>query len=133
MDETMDFGDLDPFSDSNYATPATPAFNSDILVEGRGGAVLPTQSDTAQYNSDGPFTGIGNLLGSIGTTAKNLGTTVGTAQRTIADAKTNYNTAKNAAASGNSIGTFWLYATATEKMMIILAAAGIAVVLMKGK
>lgn len=133
MDETMDFGDLDPFSDANYSAPSTPAFNSDIIVEGRGQDVLPVISDTAESSKSSPFSGLGNILGSIGTTASNLGTAVGTAQRDIKNAQSNYSTAKNAAASGNSIGTFWLYATPTEKAMIILAAAGIAVVLMGKK
>lgn len=133
MDETMDFGDLDPFSDANYSVPSTPVFNSDILVEGRGADVLPVQSDTAQYPNSGSYTGLGNLLGSIGTTAKNAGTLVGTVQKDIKDAGTNFNSAKTAAASGNSISTFWLYATPTEKMMIVLAAAGLVLVLMEHK
>lgn len=133
-DEFHNFDDLDPFSDANYSAPETPVFNSDILVEGRdNGSVLPVVSDTSQYSTSSPFAGIGNVLGSIGTTARDLGTAVGTAQRTVADAKNNYTTAKNAAASGNSISTFWLYATPTEKAMIILAVAGIAVVFLGKK
>lgn len=91
----------------------------------------PTLSTGMQTSNDTSFGDIINKLGSIGTTAAQIGTAVGTAQRNIAIAKGQYNAARNDAKNGNSLGTFWLYATPTEKAMIILAAVAIVVTVAK--
>lgn len=92
---------------------------------------VPTQSTDMQNSNDSAYGGFLNKLGSIGTIATQAGTAIGTAQRQISQAQGNYNAAKANASSGNSIGTFWLYASSTDKIMIVLAAAAILITLRK--
>jgi len=101
--------------------------NDDIT----GTVALPTVSTDMQNSNDSGFDSFLNKLGSIGTTATQLGTAAGTAVRNVKQAETNYKTAYNNAATGNSIGTFWQYATPVEKAMIILAVVAIVVTLEK--
>lgn len=90
---------------------------------------LPVQTDVQPPVSDS--WNLKDLLGSIGTTAKNLGTAVGTIRKDVKDAKGNYTKAQAAAYSGNSLGTWWQYASTTDKLMVGLGVAGILVVLLK--
>ena len=92
---------------------------------------IPTQSTDMQNSNDSAYGGFLNKLGSIGTIATQAGTVIGTAQRQISQAQGNYNAAKANASSGNSIGTFWLYASSTDKIMIVLAATAILITLGK--
>ena len=92
-----------------------------------GDNTLPTVSTDMQNSNDSAFSGFLNKLGSIGTTATQVGTAVGTAERQIKGAQNNYNSARNAAATGNTPATFWLYATPVEKAMIVLAVVAIVV------
>lgn len=92
---------------------------------------VPTQSTDMQNSNDSAYGGFLNKLGSIGTIATQAGTAIGTAQRQISQAQGNYNAAKANASSGNSIGTFWLYASSTDKIMIVLAATAILITLGK--
>jgi hypothetical protein len=116
-------------------------FNSETLVTGDGDVnAYPTISDNPQTPTDGAYSGTTqNLLGSVGTVIANLpktataiGTAVGTAQHNIAQAGTNYTAAETAAANGNNVGTWWQYASNTDKAMIILAVVGIIVAYEKG-
>lgn len=110
-------GDLD-----NYAMT-----NDEVT----GDNAYPTLSTEMQNSNDSAFNTFVSKLGSIGTTAIQLGTAVGSTQRQIDMAKNNYNAARVNARSGNSLGTFWLYASPTEKAMIALAAVAIVVTLVK--
>jgi hypothetical protein len=133
-----DIDEIDGYSD-DYSSD--DSFNSDILVEGDGSPnVYPTVSTSPSVPDDGGYSGtLQNILGSVGDvinnlpqTAKNLGTAVGSVKHTIDVSKTNYKHAETAAASGNNLGTWWQYASTTDKLMIGLAVVGIFVAL-KGK
>lgn len=120
-----DFLDDDYYSESVDSSGGTvvetiPA-NDDIT----GTNSLPTVSTDMQNSNDSAFSGFLNKLGSIGTTATQLGTAVGTAQHNVKVAQSNFNTARTAAATGNTPATFWLYATPVEKAMIVLAVVAI--------
>lgn len=82
-------------------------------------------SDTSGQTSSSPL----QLLGSVGSTARDLGTAVGTLQRDLKNAGKNFSNARNAAANGNSLSTWWQYASTTDKMMVGLAALAILVAL----
>jgi hypothetical protein len=142
---TTDEG-FDNYSDTNNSTfsnadsnASLVPFSSDVLVEGDGTYnQVPTITDSPQSNSDGPYTGWQNLLGSIGTTIQNapkigtaLGTAVGNAEHNINQGVANYNHAQSAAASGNNLSTWFQNASTTDKLMIGLAVIGIIVALEK--
>ncbi len=63
----------------------------------------------------------------IGQTARDLGTAIGTIKRQIGTADDEFKTARDNAASGNKLGTWWQYASTTDKIMVGLAALGVAV------
>jgi len=109
------------FADDDYysATVSTgPDANFDI------------QGDAPSTPKDGPFTGLSKLLGSIGTTARDVGTAVGTVKREVRGAEGQYRAAENAAENPRPAGRamqWWSYASPTDKMMLMLAAAGVAI------
>lgn len=70
-------------------------------------------------------------IGSIGQTARDLGTAVGTIERDIKGAGTEYQTARNNAKTGNKLGQWWDYAPTTDKVMVGLAAAGLVLVVVQ--
>ena len=91
---------------------------------------LPVISSNQQTSVDSPFTTFRQLLGSIGSvaqSARDVGTAVGTVQRDIDNAGKTYNNARVNARTGNSAAQWWNYSNPTDKMMIVLAALGVAV------
>ncbi len=94
---------------------------SDAVELGGDGNSPPIQTDTTYQTSPSVL----QLLGSIGTTARDVGTAAGTIKRDFEQAGTNYKTAYNAAAQGNSLQQWWLYASTTDKIMVGLGIAGI--------
>lgn len=145
--DEIDSGDFDNYSDLNNSVFANPDSNAsldpsngDSLIMGDGTVnYVPLTSDKPQSSAGSPYSGIGNFLGSIGTTVQNLpaiaqsaGTLVGTAQHNIAQAGTNYTNAQQAAASGNQLSTWWQYASTTDKLMIGLAVVGILIAMKAG-
>jgi hypothetical protein len=114
----------------NDAGPSGPVYNSDVLVRGSANS-LPTVSDMPETSQASPFSGLTKLLGSIGTTARDLGTAVGTARRDIAGAGQQYRTAQANAYKGNSAGQWWQYSTTMDKVMVGLAVLVVVVVIAK--
>lgn len=98
---------------------------SDIKIMQGDGNSLPVQSDTGAEVASTPL----QLLGSIGKTARDVGTAVGTLQRDLKGASGQYEQARSSAASGNSLGTWWQYASTTDKLMVGLAVVAIFVAL----
>ncbi len=79
---------------------------------------------------DGAFTGLKNLTGSLGTLttrARELGTAVGTVQRQIQGSGAEFTAARRQAVSGDKMGQWWAYASTTDKVLIGLAAVGVAI------
>lgn len=118
---------IDEYGDTTDAVIVEVPTNDTVT----GDNTLPTVSTDMQNSNDSAFSGFMNKLGSIGTTATQVGTAVGTAQRQINGAENNFKSARNAASSGNTPATFWLYATPVEKAMIILAVMAIVVTVSK--
>lgn len=117
FDNTFDDGPTEPGYD----------FESTVLVEGDS-QTFPTITDPGQRASGGAFTGLANLLGSIGTTARNVGTAVGSVQRDVRLAPQQYEAARQQAASGNRVGQWWNYSTGADKMTILIGLAGLGLV-----
>lgn len=114
----------------DVAAAEAAAYGSPTSVTG-GANNLPTVSDEPQggWYNDTLF-----LLGSVGRTARDLGTAVGTARRDIdaavaavEGAPAQYQTAQRNAHTGNRLGQWFQYATPTDKVMALLAIAGIGV------
>lgn len=119
---------VDDTGDGYYDDSDARVVNDEVT----GTNTLPTVSEPMQStdNSDYGKT-IGQVLGSAVSTARDVGTIVGTVRRTGSDAQKTYTTAQANAASGNKVGQFWQYATPTEKAMIVLAVVAIVVTLRK--
>lgn len=126
----------DPDTGESYDT----SVSSDTASLLGNGNAPPLVSDPPQSSASGgiaqPTTS--NLLGSIGSILGNapkigtaLGTAVGTAEHNVQQGITNFNGASSTAASGNSLGTWWTYASTTDKLMVGLAVVGIFVALKK--
>jgi len=95
-----------------------------------GNDVIPIMGDIPQVESDGPYSPLRDLLGSIGSirqTARDIGTAVGKTERDLRAAKGEYQTARNNAANGNSALQWWQYASPTDRAMLVLAAGGLIV------
>jgi hypothetical protein len=122
VDETTNSGE----SANSSAVP----YASDVLVSGSVNQP-PVISDQPESSTNSPFGGITQLLGSIGTTARDLGTAVGTAKASIKGAGAAYRTAEHNAATGNSVGQWWQYSTTMDKVMVGLAVAVVAVILLR--
>lgn len=112
--------------DDDYADGVPFSSTDAVSLEGDGNSPPVVSDVTPQRDSS-----ILQLLGSIGQQARDLGTALGTAKHDISNAKANYNAAYNNAAAGNSLGTWWMYASTTDKLMVGLGVAGILVVLLK--
>lgn len=113
---------------------AVPDFQSDTAVQGAGDNTLPVVSAPQQTSIDSPWQGIGNVMGTIGSTyktARDLGTAAGTIKRDFESIKPAFDTAYKNAATGNSAGTWWQYASPTDKAMIALAVIGIVIAIGK--
>lgn len=99
----------------------------------------PLVSMPTQNAQDGPFTGVKNLLGSFGSvaqTARDLGTAVGTVERDLKGARGEFSTARENARTGNKLAQWWDYAPMTDKVMVGIGVAGLALVIyqtFKGK
>jgi hypothetical protein len=100
---------------------------ADLPVLQGDGNSPPLVSDTTMQRDSSLL----QILGSIGSTARDLGTAVGTVKRDFEGAKDAYGQAYRNASTGNSLGTWWQYASTTDKLMVGLAVAGILVVLLK--
>lgn len=108
------------FADDDYFSGSVTGPDDSIDIQG----------DAPSSPKDGPFTGFSKLMGSIGTTARDLGTAVGTVKRESRGAVGQYKSAENAAENPRSSGRamqWWSYATPSDKAMLILAAAGVAI------
>lgn len=93
-----------------------------------GNDVVPVTTDPPVTPSEGPFTGVQNWLGSLGTireTARDLGTAVGTIQRDLKGAQGEYTKARTNASTGNAAGQWWAYASPMDKAMLGIAAVGL--------
>lgn len=115
----------------SFGVNAEPgSFGSDLELSGSGGTPYPLVTFEPQSSERSPFAGVLDLLGSIGTTARDIGTAVGTIERAKDEASGEYQAARNAAKSGSVFGTMhqaWLYATPMEKTMVILGVLGVGV------
>lgn len=111
-----------PYPDQSFYTPTAPLGSADQL---------PTQSDQP---AGGAYNSFLDLMGSIGTTARDVGTAVGTVRADLRAAEdqargavVQYRTAQHNANTGNRVGQFWQYATPVEKVMVGLAIIGVGV------
>lgn len=102
-------------------------FESEYSDEALTGArnTLPVVSDKP---AQGAFSSFRDLMGSVGTIARDVGTTVGTVRRDLKNAEDQirgaapeYRTAQRNAYTGNRVGQWWQYATMTDKVIVGLA------------
>lgn len=104
-----------------------------------GNDVIPVIADVPSAPADGPFTGLQNWLGSVGSVreaARDLGTAVGTVQRDLKAAQGEYTTARTNAKAGDGLAQWWQFASPMDKAMLGIAAAGLALMvwqISKGK
>ena len=106
-------------------------YSAVVVDEPVGAEVLTSDSPTSA--SDQGLNSITKLLGSIGTTARNLGTAVGTAKRDIKGAGAQYRAGEKAAERQSKVQQWWMYSTTNDKLVIGLAIAGIAIALYQVK
>lgn len=114
---------------------AVPNYESETLVNGDNSSnTYPVISDDLQSSSNTSFSGVQNLLGSVGSVVTNLpkigtslGTVVGTAKHDVNQGIANYNNAQSAASKGNNLSTWWQFASTTDKIMIGLAVIAIVI------
>ena len=128
---------FDIFSNDDSTLVESDAATADIVrsaqdmdvgtLEGAAGSrsVIPVQTDTTPSSS----ASLVQLLGSAPTIARDVGAAVGTAQRDLAGIGPAFNQARNSTSSGNSLATWWQYASTTDKLMVGLAIVGIVVAL----
>lgn len=93
------------------------------ILQGDGNSP-PVQTDNTPQRSSS----ILDILGSIGSTARDLGTAVGKIEHDVKAAGPAYQEARNNAKTGNSLGTWWQYASTTDKMMVGIGIAGLLLV-----
>ena len=110
--------------------------NAEVIVEG-GGDTIPTVGQEGQKPADTSISGysVRDVLGVItgaAKAAKDVGTAVGTIQREAKQIPINYSTARNAAASGNVLQTWWIQSSQTDKLMVAIGIVGL-VIAFKGK
>ena len=106
---------------------STSGISTDMVVIGN--TPYPLMSDTPETSVDSAFGGIKQLLGSIGTTARDLGTAVGSARAAVRNAGPQFDAAKNAAERPvplNRARQWFMFASDTDKIMVALAIVGIA-------
>lgn len=93
--------------------------------------ILSMEPQTASQTGWDSIRNIMGAVGSVGQTARDIGTAVGTIERDIKGASQEYQTARNNAKSGNKLGQWWDYAPTTDKVMVGLAAAGLVLVVVQ--
>lgn len=118
------FGDSsDPVPDytsvADYASQAASANNA-LFGDGNSPPVVSDNTNQAAPS-------ILQLLGGAANTARDVGTAVGTIQRQIQGVGPAYQAGYNASSTGNSLSTWWQYASTTDKLMVGLAVVGIIV------
>lgn len=89
------------------------------------GATFPVQTDTTAQS----IPSVTQILGSAPTVARDVGTAIGDTQRQLGSLGKIFSGARSNAASGNGLGTWWAYASTTDKLMVGLAVVGIVVAL----
>ena len=117
--------DLNPFSDANYQEIQ----NSDLPVLQGDGNSPGVQTDTDPI----PQRSVVQLLGSVGSIARDAGTAAGQIRRDLSGARGNFNRAYNATASGNPLATWWQYASTTDKLVVGLAAVTLVIMVVELK
>jgi len=120
-------GFLDQYNEwGNGGSMVSVGFESDVLVTGGNDPnAVPVVSSSPQTSQGSPFDSIVSILGSVGRTARDIGTAVGTARRDIATARKEYSVAEANARQGNALGQWWQYSTTQDKLVIGLALAGV--------
>lgn len=100
--------------------------NTDVIDYGTKTA-LPMVSTPLQGSgaAQAPFGSIKDLLGGLSTAARDAGSFVGTVQRSVAQAPKDFTAAQTAAQKNDKISQFFMYATPVEKMMAVVAVAGL--------
>ena len=135
MDYSQDPGplgmeQLNPFSDNAY-NDGIGQLNGDTEIlanvdqtnlqgDNNNLPIVSTNTNAAQPN-------LLQTLGSSSTTARDLGTAVGTAQRQLSMIGPSFRAGQANAASGNSLGTWWQYASTTDKLIVGLGIAALVV------
>lgn len=99
----------------------------------------PLESTPPQSSGNTSFSGVQNLMGSIGGVLRSFtglvrdaGTAVGTVQRTVNEAPATYERARSNAESGNKLGQWWQYSSTTDKLTVGIGLAGLYFLLRKG-
>lgn len=107
--------------------------SSEILQNGtRNSPALVSDRMQSSGAADSPFSGITRLLGSIGTAARDIGTAVGTVQRSVSGAPADYDRARLAAKNDNKLSQWWQYASTTDKITVGIGVLGLFFLLKKG-
>lgn len=118
-------------------------FNMDSSSLGGNGSLplvsdITTQMPAGSLNQTGSGGSPGGVLGSILSEiqalpkqAASAGTLVGTIKSDLNQAKVNYAAGQTAASTNNSLATWWLYASTTDKLIVGLTAATVLIMLMK--
>ena len=124
-------------SDPRFYDDEIDVFADDISMASANDVTLtntyPTLSTPMQSSANSDYgVNVTQILGSAVQTARDIGTAVGTVERTGRVAELEFKDARSNASSGNKIGTFWQYASSTEKAMIALAVVAIFITLNKG-
>jgi len=131
----MDFALGVGYTTGQSEDPSSPYYNplpaSEVLITGDTNTA-PVVSDTPQ-SSGITWSGLHNLLGSIGTTARDVGSVIGSTQYAVNQAKGQYNTARTNAASNNKLGQWWQYSSTNDKIMVAIGIAGLFLVVRSAK
>jgi hypothetical protein len=101
-------------------------FQSDTLVEGSPNE-LPSLSETPQSSTSSIFTNIKDLLGSLGTTARDIGRTVGQVETTIRGADDAYRAGRTQGQTEAEAKNWWDRRTEFEKFGVVIAVAALGV------
>lgn len=121
---------MDIFNFSDQSAAETARLERQNLIDADellgNGSSPPIQSDT-DFSNAAPT--ILQKLGSFDLTgvARDLGAAVGNVERQLSTVDDEFKMARTNVATGNSLGTWWQYATTTDKIMVGLAAAGVLV------
>ena len=124
---------LDDYGDNTDAV-ADGQYQAEEMVSGQDVNTFPTQGDRPEYPSDTPsldMRSVTDVIGKIGAAARDIGTAVGTTVRAVKQAPINYKRAYNNAATGNSFGQWWQYASPGDKAMVVIGVVGLFLALRK--
>ena len=119
-----EFGGSDDGNPDNYSTERA---GTDLTTLQGDGNSLPVQIDTDVPRQ----TSVTQLLGSSGTLARDVGTAFGTLRRQVSTAGSDFRSASGNASRGNSLGTWWQYASTTDKLVVGLAAVTVVLMMVK--